>query len=281
LAAHRQSRPLPLTAARLDTGTWGSAQGGPAILLSQSLKAPVASFLIMSPPDPALTSESIEEGDYWVRLQASQRAVCPGLVNHLASQAKGREAEEGRLAVVEFQQGTTIPAVRELRSSRSLTRYLDNTSGTASPPGTLIRRRIFVLEGLPKNFIEVLGGRLKIPPAFFSSHWVTGRYEGVMLNRMPRYCDPTSRCTLRMPRFHRAKIHELSSDGGEPIYRMNTPFRRRLSRATLFGDFNGLLSSTERASFWVRKEGESWDGMRYSCSSLCTHADARSSPDAC
>jgi len=221
---------------------------------------PGSLFFTMSHPDPAFTPERGREGDYWARMQASQREVCPGLINHLASQTKGREAEEGRAAVVEFQHGSATPAVRELLSSRSLARYLDKTSDTAGPSGKLIRRRIFVLEGLPKNFIEVLGLRLKIPPALFTSHWVTGRYEGAMLNRMPRHYDPTSRCTLRMPRFHRAKVQALSTDIVEPIYHTNTPFRRRLSRATLFGDFDGLLSNTERASFWVGREGESWDG---------------------
>ncbi|KAK5653830.1 hypothetical protein OQA88_7989 [Cercophora sp. LCS_1] len=205
-------------------------------------------------------------GNYWARMQTSQREVCPGLISHLASRAKGREAEEGRVAVVVFQHGPsgTIPlAVREFLSSRSLARYLNKTlsEDTTGPleGKIIIRPRIFVLEGLPRNVIDVLGSGLNIPPALFASHWVTGRCEGAVPNRIPRYYNPTGRYTLRMPRFHRAKVQALGTDVAEPIYRMNTPFRRRLSRATVFGDFDGLLSSTERVSFWARMDGESWD----------------------
>ncbi|KAK0616195.1 hypothetical protein B0T14DRAFT_567816 [Immersiella caudata] len=203
----------------------------------------------MSHRNPSFTPERVSGGEYLDRMQASKRKVCPGLIEHVSRQAKGREREERRVAVVELQQGeSTVPVIRELPSSRSLARYLDKTASSSA--AKLTRRRIFLVKGLPGNFIEVLGFRLKIPPALFTPHWVTGRYEGVMLNRMPRHYDPASRCTLRSPRSRHTKIQELSTDIVEPIYRMNTPFRRRVSRGTLFDGFGGLLASTERVSFW-------------------------------
>jgi len=169
------------------------------------------------------------------------------------------------MAVVEVQD-ESAPAVREFMSSRALIRYLDKKSSAAGP--TALRRRIFVLEGLPRNFIEALGSRLRIPPAFFASHWMTGRQEGALLNRMPRYCELRNEYTLKIPRMQLAQIRSLSDDKLEPIYRMDTPTRRPLSRITLFGEFDGPLSNLERVSFWVGSQGQSWDGMprlRVSC----------------
>jgi hypothetical protein len=128
--------------------------------------------------------------------------------------------EEGQAAVIEFWDNAK-PSVRNLATSRELTRCLDEShptdvvrrrvfvleglpknfiqvlgldvarfrtdglalsqnSMTAACPSSpmepscsdttdVVRRRVFVLEGLPKNFIQVLGARLKVPPAFFSS----------------------------------------------------------------------------------------------------------------
>lgn len=212
----------------------------------------------MPQPIAPLEPENEQDGRYCASAQTTWRAVSPEFANHLASQVEGREVEEGRMAVVEVQDGSE-PAVREFMSSRALIRYLDKKPTVAGPAA--LQRRIFVLEGLPGNFIEALGSRLRTPPALFSSHWVTGRQEGALLNRMPRYCELRSEYTLKMPRMHLAQIRSLSDDRLEPIYRMDTPSQRRLSRMTLFGEFDGPLSNTERVSFWVGGQGQSWDGM--------------------
>jgi hypothetical protein len=59
-----------------------------------------------------------------------------------------------------------------------------------------------------------------------------------------------------------AKINELEGDKANPIYYMESSVNRQLSRITLFGDFDGPLSSFEKLSFWTSCEtGElSWDG---------------------
>ncbi|CAN9203487.1 unnamed protein product [Alternaria alternata] len=54
------------------------------------------------------------------------------------------------------------------KSSRELQCYLDETAD-AKP--THPWRRLFILEDLPLNYVQVLGSHLRIPPSVFGAHW--------------------------------------------------------------------------------------------------------------
>ena len=193
-----------------------------------------------------------KEDDYCAFINSALSSLYPDFVHHLASQDDVSKEEEGRLAIIEFQDNCN-PVVRgPLGTSADLVRYLD-TCVSSSP--TTTARRVFVLEGLPKAYIRVLGSRLKVPPSFFAQHWQVDK-SGMLLNRAPRQYERHNRFSLSMTRFHRAKIR----DDDKLFYYMKTSLGRRLSRLTIFGDFGGPLSSLETVYFWSIKRGQSWDG---------------------
>lgn len=195
-----------------------------------------------------------EEGYYWSLLESTQQQQYPEFVKHLSGQVWPM-GEEGQAAVIEFQDSAR-PSVRKLATSTALRRCLSEPH-----PIDAVRRRAFVLEGLPRNFIQVLGAKLKVPPAFFASHWVgLGGFIGNLLNRTPRHYDSRSRFILTFPKLHRARIKALDGDYRYPFYYMESSVYRPLSRMTVFGDLDGPLSSFERLSFWSTCNGGSWDG---------------------
>jgi hypothetical protein len=199
-----------------------------------------------------------EENEYWKLLESTQRRWYPGFVNHISGQI-GPKQEEGEAAVITFED-ETIPSVQPFETSKALRSYLTKHPRTR-PTDSPILRRAFVLEGLPRNFVQVLGSRLRVPPSFFASHWAgLGNFSGRLLNRTPRHYDNRNRFTLTLPKLHQAKIQGKESDNDDPIYYMESSIDRELSRITLFGDFDGPLLSFERVSFWSVCEGQSWDG---------------------
>jgi len=198
------------------------------------------------------------EQAYWSFIKSTQERSYPEFVRHLSAQAEN-DAEKGRMAVVEFRDGSS-PTVRRHISPETLRYFLD---GDITNVGSTVQR-VFLLEGLPRRFIEILGSRLRVPPGFFAANWVNSEYVGSLLNRTPRNYDCRDRFVLKMPRLHQVKIRRENGDKPEPFYYMDTSIRRRISSKTVFGDFDGPLSSSERVSFWRTSQGESWDGR------LCT-----------
>ncbi|KAH8710026.1 hypothetical protein GQ44DRAFT_776862 [Phaeosphaeriaceae sp. PMI808] len=181
-------------------------------------------------------SDLREEGDYWSLLESTQQQQYPEFVKHLSKQNYLGEKKEKR------------PHLR---------RCLNEPHPTGA-----VRRRVFVLEELPRNHIQILGAKLKAPPDFFASHWAClESIIGNLLNRTPRHYDSQNRFILTFPRLHRARIKALDGDYPHPYYRMETSIHRLLSRMTVFGDLDGPLTSFEQLSFWSTCNGESWDAI--------------------
>ncbi|CAI6087308.1 unnamed protein product [Clonostachys chloroleuca] len=198
------------------------------------------------------------EAEYWSRLESTQRQWSPGFVRQLSNQV-GAEQDEGRAAVIMFQDGAK-PSTRVFTKSRDLRRYFTNSPAPASSDAPVCRR-VFVLEGLPRRFIQLLGSRLLVPPSFFAAHWAhPGKFVGSLLNHTPRHYDNRSRFTLSFPKLHCAKIQGKPGDDVDPVYFMRSSINRQLTRITLFGEFGDHLWSAEKVSFWSAREGESWDG---------------------
>jgi hypothetical protein len=225
-----------------------------------------------------MPSEPQEEKDYWSLLESSQRPFYPDFVNRLSTQDGGM-AEEGRVAVIEFRDGTGS-SIKHFPASRKLRRYLDGG------PGGAVHRRVFVLEGLPRNVVQVLGAKLRVPPSFFAAHWLNpGAYVGNLLNRTPRHHDHRHRCILSFRRLHHTLIEAADGDEdgatGNEIYHMDSSARRPLSRLTVFGDFDGPLASLEQVSIWSSKgEGNRWDG-KHGAQQSSTPANLWRSRDSC
>jgi hypothetical protein len=199
-----------------------------------------------------------EEKEYWKLLESTQQRWYPEVVHRMSNQTELQQ-QEGRVAVIKFEDETK-PSVKLFETSKALRRYLDKYP-PAKPADVPVLRRAFVLEELPRKFVQVLGSKIRVPPSFFTSHWSgLGGFTGRLLNRTPRHYDNRNRFTLTSPRLHQAKIEEKEGDKKHPIYYMESSIDCKLSCQTVFGDFNGPLLSFERVSFWSVCEGESWDG---------------------
>lgn len=221
--------------------------------MSAKTASEAAASLTMLNPLP-VPSGRAEEDYYWSLLESTQKHQYPDFVKNLSSQ-DGPMREEGQAAVIEFQDGAK-PSVQKLPTSRVLQSYLNNPR----PAGTA-RRRAFVLEGLPRNFVVALGAKLRAPPAFFASHWASpGQFSGSVLNRTPRHYDSRTRFIMSFPRVHQARIKEPNKNIRDPLYFMESSVSRLLSGITVFGELDGPLSSMEQLSFWSVCNGESWDG---------------------
>lgn len=195
-----------------------------------------------------------EEIDYWDLLRSTQQDQYPDFVRNLSHQ-NGSLGEDGRAAMIEFRDGAK-PSVTKFNTSDRLRRFFNEQT----EPGAT-RRRLFILEGLPKSFVTVLGARLRIPPAFFSSHWVEPRsYLGTLINRTPKQYDNPNQFQLSFRKLHRAQIEPLGEDNSSTLYLMRSSVYRILSRSTMFGEADGPLTSFEQASFWGTRGRESWDG---------------------
>lgn len=206
-----------------------------------------------------------EEKRYWSLLESTQQHQNPEFVSHLSNQ-HGPLKEEGRIAIVNFKHEAEPVVDTSIETSEDLREYLEG-----QPKSSPFSGRLFILEGLPKAFIQVLGSKLRIPPGFFSSHWiVAGGPTGHLINRSPRHHDNKSRFLLSFTRLHRARISYKPGANSVPLFLMESSVNRLLSRITLFGDFDGPLTSQEHVSFWSRPmdSGESkegcWDGTFYS-----------------
>lgn len=199
------------------------------------------------------------EDHYWSLLEFTQRSQYPKFVTFLSEQRLAQQ-EEGRAAVISFRDGFK-PSVNRLPTSDHLRQSLDN----AFDPNTVVRR-LFILEGLPRKSILILGSRLRVPPSFFSAHWVDpGSFVGNLVNRSPRYHNNPYQFQLSFTKLHRAIIKAKPDDGSEPPYWINSSVPRRLSRRTIFGGLDGPLASFEQVSFWATPPSDScnkqsWDG---------------------
>ncbi|KAH6960038.1 hypothetical protein BKA56DRAFT_701449 [Ilyonectria sp. MPI-CAGE-AT-0026] len=198
------------------------------------------------------------EAEYWSGLESTNQWY-PDFVSQLSKQV-GAQQDEGRAAMITFQDGAE-PSLRVFKNSKALRRYFTN-SPTPISPDAPVCRRVFVLEGLPRRFIQILGSRLRVPPSFFAAHSAQpGKFVGSLLNHTLRHYDNRSRFTLISPKLHQAKIQEKPSNNANPVYFMQSSITRQLARITLFGEFEDPLWSFEKVSFWSVCEGKSWDAL--------------------
>ncbi|KAF2621764.1 hypothetical protein BU25DRAFT_482234 [Macroventuria anomochaeta] len=153
---------------------------------------------------PSISEE--QKTRYSSLIQHQVQPYFPRFVKSLVGQSLG-EQEHGRCAAIDF----TNPQSRQITSFTTATKlesYLTN-----SPPlpltaadGTPARRRLFILEDLPRNHILALGSHLRIPPSFFAGHW----NDPCSLTFI--YRNPFRRCTLPHFRLRYATSNRVEVD---------------------------------------------------------------------
>lgn len=205
---------------------------------------------------------SEQELEYMNLIQNQIQPYFPRFAAALAEQSP-LEREEGRCAVVDFtgQQGRQI-------NSFSIATELDQYLVDSSPPpyssgDSLPRRRLFILEDLPCNYILALGSRLRIPPSFFAGHWedpATSTFN----HRSPFQKCSLPHFRLRYGTSNRVEIDPPdSSNNNVGVLAFNT----RVCRYLHMYNRNGLLYDEARShhalSFWSSSvcEDGSWDAV--------------------
>ena len=181
----------------------------------------------------------------------------PEFVRNVQTQSP-HEREMGRTAVIEYHDEVQS-AQTVFKTSKELQYYFESsTVEDPIPP----RRRLFLLEDLSLNYIEVLGSQLRIPPAFFGAHWADPT------NPTFNYRNPFSRFSedafvVRYPSTQPVRV-EAPTDMQSTIYRYNSNVNRHLHCYDPKGPIIDQPKSYHALSFWtsgVRKDG-SWDGTQ-------------------
>jgi hypothetical protein len=203
---------------------------------------------------------------YWALIQNTKTLEFSGFAKNLREQA-GDALQKGRAAVLQFlPDGQT--SLQTFLNSVSLQEYLDtpwiydNMSTQARQP----LRRMIILEDLARNYVEVLGTRLKIHPAIFAAHWGdpienASSGKGLILGQPPR-----GSFVLQSPQMHHMEIEGQERDGGGLFHRLDSHVRRNILKgieeskedlASRFGELWSVVSfwSTEtRNGDWTGKQ---------------------------
>ncbi|KAF1938433.1 hypothetical protein EJ02DRAFT_473619 [Clathrospora elynae] len=180
----------------------------------------------------------------------------PEFVRNLRSQSP-HEREMSRVAVIEHRSDTQRDS-ETFKSSRELQDYLEKaaTTETSTPP-----RRLFILEDLALNHIEVLGSKLRIPPTFFGAHWADPATP-TFNHRNPfrRYSEDTF--VIRYPSTQPIRI-DASPELHGTIYHYISNVNRHIHCYDPKGPIIDQPKSYHALSFWtsgIREDG-SWDSV--------------------
>jgi hypothetical protein len=161
----------------------------------------------------------------------------------------------GKAAVLEFHDGT----VTEDRFDHAdkLLKYWDRL-GKESPPKC--NRRLYLLEGLPPKYIEILGSRFRIDPNVFAR-----QVRSDILKLLDDMRDvpllsshPTSKESFLI-RYHELRdfddrIHDYELRSVNQL--------RRISVSKFDGKFDCVGMVRKNASFWFKKDEDGgWNGM--------------------
>jgi hypothetical protein len=94
------------------------------------------------------------------------RWLFPQFLRNLQAQTP-HERERGRVAVLEYRDDEMLePEI--FKSSHDLQAHFDDPLAAAQLEP---RKRLFIIEDVALNYMEVLGAQLRIPPSFFAAHW--------------------------------------------------------------------------------------------------------------
>ena len=167
-------------------------------------------------------------------------------------------AEKGRVTLLEYQD-KGAPKLHNFANSQQLLHYFDGEEEASSKLQPLEipskRQRLFILEDLSRNHVEVLGSRLKIHPILFARHWGDLSFlESV--DDFSTMDHPISHLTLPFSTFLNAPtiLGEHRTDL-EELYLANFNVRRILALPKPFGPWDLRSSVTEMEScfsYWSK-----------------------------
>ncbi|KAH8724139.1 hypothetical protein GQ44DRAFT_760565 [Phaeosphaeriaceae sp. PMI808] len=206
---------------------------------------------------PMALSASDEKREKYLELLHTQlRRLFPEFVKNIYLQSS-HQREMGRVAVIEYCEGE-YSRQKTFESSYELQRYFETTADTKPAAPT---QRMFILEDLPRNYVEILGSQLRIPPSSFGAHWSDPTTP--TFNHRSPFCKFSENKFMIGYAANQAIRVEAPSHLEATKYRWNA----NISRHVHFYDPHGPLvdqpKSYHRISFWTtgaRSDG-SWDSI--------------------
>ena len=200
-----------------------------------------------------------KEIEYIGLIQNQIQPLFPNFATAISGQSPV-ERELGRCAVVEFKQGFAQQP-SSFESSIELRHYLSNSPSPAITSQDQPRRRLFILEDLPRNYILTLGSRLRIPPSFFAGHYDDP--ASPTFNHRNSFARHTkSQFRLRYGTSHRAEV-DVPPGQRSNIYAFNANVCRYLHAYDPKGPLYDEMRSHHIVSFWSSPVGidGSWDAV--------------------
>lgn len=193
--------------------------------------------------------------NYFELLNCQLGRLFPKFVSNLQVQTP-LEREMGRAAVLEYSKGI-CSGQKVVKSSTELQEYLEQTAIIqARNP----RQRLFLLEDLSRNYIEVLGSQLRIPPSFFGAHW--DEPSAPTFNHRSPFCRfSEGGFLIRYPSNQPIEIDKESSLDSN-VYSWIANVNRHIYCYNPKGPLIDYPKSHHILSFWTTGMGtdDSWDG---------------------
>jgi len=195
---------------------------------------------------------------YWTLINTTLYHQFPRFVTNLRNQS-AKQRELGRALVLEYKEGEKAIAIH-FKGSEHLQRYINDRPRLKASHEQGIRRRLWVLEDISRNYVEVLGSGLRIPPSFFAAHWADP--IGADFNERPSFIsNPRRGFLLKWPQFHRVSI-------GRPAGDLTCAMTCNVERHLFFSDQDGTTYENHlfarmyhNLSYWSTEfPGGSWDG---------------------
>ena len=199
------------------------------------------------------------EREYMSLIENQIRPLFPNFAAAISRQSPV-EREIGRCAVLEFSQ-RFAQQTSLFGNSVELRHYLLASPSPAISSQNQPRRRLFILEDLPRNYILTLGSQLRIPPSFFAGHY-DDPASPTFNHRNPFERHTKSQFRLRYANSHRVEVdvppHKRSS-----IYAFNTNVCRYLHAYDPKGVLYDEMRSHHIVSLWSSPLGMdgSWDSV--------------------
>ena len=193
--------------------------------------------------------------DYFNLTKTQLYLLFPNFVANLQAQSS-TQCELGRAAVLDHSEGI-CPTQEIFQSSAKLKEYIDRPLALQAPGP---RRRLFLLEDLSRNYIEVLGSRLGVPPSVFAAHW-EDPVMPTFNHRNPFVRFSKNRFVIRYPDCHHVAIGIADRDQ-DTVYALNSNVDRHIYKYSPNGPLIDDPKSYHVLSFWstgTRDDGP-WDG---------------------
>ena len=192
---------------------------------------------------------------YWSLLEETQQYLNHRFVETLFYQ-DADEQEQGRAALLSFPTDGGPAKATQFQTSDELRTHLDSL--TSEDFSVRPSRRLYLLEDIGRNYVEILGSRLRIPPAFFGAQFTNPSFTIPLVDPETLSHDPSRYFQLKY-----RQIHTVAEED-EADYQLG-----------LYGDPNSnvprqlqLLDQNEQAeyskhqvSYWGNSLGQdSWVG---------------------